>query len=150
MGFLEDELGVDGVAPGASDVDDAYDARFFLSALLIYVARGDGNISGMESNKMIELLTSHLDIRSAEAMESLSGAVNKLSDEKDIAQTLRRTAERMTADQKHGALRMMFEVAGVDDVQDVGEVEAINLAARIMGLPQGAVNEAWRVYSGEA
>ena len=40
------------------------DHRFLLAVLLVSVARGDGSISEVESEKLIQLLSSRLQIRS--------------------------------------------------------------------------------------
>jgi uncharacterized tellurite resistance protein B-like protein len=131
---------------GAGEQARTYDARFLLASLLVYVAKGDGSISSIESQKMIELLASRLNIRSAEAMESLSSAVMTLADDHDIAQTLRKVSEGLSKGEKLEVFTMMLDVAAVDGKQDPGEIEAINVAARILGMPRAEVHTAYRSY----
>ena len=53
---------------GAGKRAEVYDARFLISTLLVYVAKGDGNISDLESDTMIDLLSSTFDTRNSEAL----------------------------------------------------------------------------------
>ena len=44
---------------GEHEQAESYDARFLISALMVYVAKGDGSISNEESAKMRILLNRH-------------------------------------------------------------------------------------------
>ena len=76
------------------------DTHFLLAALLLLVAKGDGNISDLESQKMIELLTSRFDMRNSEALASLSSALMTLGNDKGIAQSLRKTGKNLSTAEK--------------------------------------------------
>jgi uncharacterized tellurite resistance protein B-like protein len=123
---------------------DARDQRFLVASLLIFVAKGDGNISSSESGRMLDLLTSHLKLTNAEALDSLTLVVNALQDDADIARKLRALAGRLSTRQKLELLAMMLDVAAVDDVRDDGETEAMNMASRVLELPQDAIRDTFR------
>lgn len=121
------------------DTPASYDARFLISTLLVYVAKGDGDISELESNKMIDMLSSKLNIRSGEALEQLSAAIMALSNDEDLVATLRGVSEGLSETEKDEVLQMMFELMAVDSYMDPGERDSILLAGQILGLSQDAV-----------
>ncbi|MEM9256888.1 MAG: TerB family tellurite resistance protein [Pseudomonadota bacterium] len=140
---LEDELYRD---ERGLRVTDEFSATELLAALLLYVAKGDGSISAIESDKMIDLLSSHLGLRSAQALETLSKMVIALQEDPDIARTLRQVGEQLEPAEKRQVITMMLEVAAADHVQDPGELEAINMAARILNMSKAAVHDAYQLY----
>ncbi|GEM_PF-895138 len=113
---------------------EIYDARYLISTLLVYVAKSDGCISELESNRMIELLSTQLQIPGREALQRLTTAVMELSDDKDIATRLQHIATGLSDEQKFEVLWMMMDVMAVDEDQQSGELGAITLAGQIMGL----------------
>jgi uncharacterized tellurite resistance protein B-like protein len=129
---------------GAQDKPESYDARFLISTLLVYVAKGDGSISNLESNKMIELLSSKMDIRSAEALDHLSSAILALSNDEDIGKTLQEISHGLSAAEKGEVFAMMLEVMGVDEDLDPGELRAIALAGQILGLSKDTIHSELR------
>ena len=42
--------------------------RYLVAALLVYVAKGDGNISSEETAEMLELMNEHFGIPSSESL----------------------------------------------------------------------------------
>ena len=61
-----------------------YDAKFLISILLVYVAKGDGEIDSSETDRMIDILTKRFDSSGAEAMRLLSNAVRTFTDGGDL------------------------------------------------------------------
>jgi uncharacterized tellurite resistance protein B-like protein len=146
--IIASHLGLDTAqfAGGTDNHFERYDSRFLLSALLVFVAKGDGNISSLESQKLIELLCSKFGIRSAEALEDLSYAVMALADDAGIPRKLRKISQSLSIDEKIDVFTMMLEVAAVDGKQEAGEIRAINVAAQIMDMPQAAIHTAFEAY----
>ena len=132
---------------GAGEQSESYDARSLISTLLIFVAKGDGCISNLESEKMIELLSSKFSTRSSEALERLSSAIMELANDVDIAQRLRKIGQGLSTDEKHEVFTMMLEVAGVDENLDPGEIEAIQFAGQILGMSQDSIHSKLRSFS---
>lgn len=129
---------------GAQDNAESYDARFLISTLLVYVAKGDGAISDQESNAMLELLSSKMNIRSAQALEYLSRAIMALSNDVDIVRTLRRISEGLSAAERDEVFTMLLDVMTVDHDRDPGEVNAITMAGEILGFSQDAIHSRLR------
>ena len=69
------------------------DATFLISTLLVFVAKGDGAISELETDKMLDILSSHSETGSATALQHLSSAVMTLANDKDIALKLRKIGQ---------------------------------------------------------
>jgi len=134
--------------PVSDEQTDAQDKRFLVSALLVFVAKGDGNISDIESGRMIDLLADRLQLSNAEALESLSTVLNAMQDEDDIARRLRAIGTRLTDRQKRELFTMMLDVAAVDEVRDEGETQAINMGSRILGMSEDLIREACRDFFG--
>ena len=132
---------------GTHEQAESYDARFLISTLLVYIAKGDGNISSLESDKMIELLSSKFDTRSSEALERITSAIMALANDVDIAKTLRNISRGLSTVEKQEIFTMMLEVAVVDDILDPGEVETIKFAGQILGLSQNTIHSELRSIS---
>lgn len=131
------------------ELADEGNRRFLTAALLLFVAKGDGNISDVESGRMIDLISSRLKISNAEALACLTEVLNALQDDADIARTLRTLALRLPRAHKREILCMMLDVAAVDEVYHEGEKEAINMASRILDMSDEAIRAACRDFYAE-
>jgi uncharacterized tellurite resistance protein B-like protein len=129
---------------GADGKAESYDARFLISTLLVFVAKGDGDISELESNKMIDLLSSKMAIRSAEALGYLSSAIMSLSNDEDIVKTLQEIGHGLSAAEKDEVFMMMLDVMVVDEKPEPGEIAAITLAGQILGLSEDVIHSRLR------
>lgn len=119
---------------------EVYDARYLIATLLVQVAKGDGNISPVESDKMLDLLSSTLDSRGAEALESLSRAIMALANDRDIVARLQSIGKSLSGQEKDDVFTMVVEVAAADQDIDPGEIRAINLAGQILGMAQDEIH----------
>jgi uncharacterized tellurite resistance protein B-like protein len=129
---------------GAHDKAESYDARFLISTLLVFVAKGDGDISELESNKMIDLLSSKMAIRSAESLGYLSSAIMSLSNDKDIVKTLQQISQGLSAVEKDEVFTMMLDVMAVDEKPEPGEIAAITVAGQILGFSEDVIHSRLR------
>lgn len=59
-------------------------AKYLISVLLVYVAKGGGHIGSSEVNRMIEIVPRRFDSSGAEAMGLLSDAVRTFIDRGDL------------------------------------------------------------------
>ena len=132
---------------GAGEQAEVYDARFLISTLLVYVAKGDGNISDLESDTMIDMLSSKFNTRNSEALARLSSAILALVNDADVVQKLQKISRGLSAAEKDEVFAMLLEVALADEDLDSGEIKAIQLAGQILGLSQDAVHSALRSSS---
>ena len=67
---MEDKIVDDGTdtPPGNADASEPYDTQFLAATLLVFVAKGDGTISNMETNKMLSLVGDYFRIPSAASL----------------------------------------------------------------------------------
>jgi uncharacterized tellurite resistance protein B-like protein len=122
------------------------ESHFLLAALLLLVAKGDGAISSLESQKVIELLSSHFGIRNSEALASLSSALTALANDKGIAESLRTTSRDLPFAEKQAMFTLLLQLAAVDGEQDSAEIQSINVAAEILEMSKGDVRAAYAAY----
>jgi uncharacterized tellurite resistance protein B-like protein len=125
---------------GAQDDAEIYDARFLLSTLLVYVAKSDGSISALESNRMVDLLSAQLRISTPEALERLTAAIMALADDREIAATLQRISRDLSVTERQEIFAMMLDVMAVDDTLDPGEIKAATLAGQILGYSPDTIH----------
>lgn len=129
---------------GTNEKAESYDARFLISILLVFVAKGDGEISELESNKMIDLLSSKMAIRSADSLGYLSSAIMSLSNDKDIVKTLQQISHGLSAAEKDDVFTMMLDVMAVDAKLETGEIAAITMAGQILGFSEDVIHSRLR------
>ena len=123
----------------AGEEGTSIDGRFLMSLLLITVAKGDGSISTVETDKMIALLSSRYDDQSPAVLEGLSRAINLLANDSDLALTLRKVSAGLSAGEKLEVFDLTLEVAAADGHLDGGEVKALDLVGQILGLTQDEI-----------
>ena len=132
---------------GDKEGAETYDARFLIATLLVHVAKGDGEISAIESDRMIDLLADKFAIRGPEALERLSAAIMALANDPDILRKMHSAGAGLSAEQKHEVLAMMLDVMAADNNLHSGEVEAVDMAGQVLGLSRDVVYSALRSRS---
>ena len=68
-----------------------------MSALLVFVAKGDGEITSEETAEMLRLVSDHFDLQSSQSLELLTQAMTDIAENPDFENLLREsggTAER--------------------------------------------------------
>ena len=150
MTYPTDDSRFEGAAPvSAKGGAESYDARSLISTLLVYVAKSDGEISEQESNRMIDLLCTQMDIPRPEALERLRDAIMVLSDDENIMTRLQDVARGLSDEQKFEILWMMLDIMSVDNVMQRSESEAVAFAGQILGLPLDTIHAQLRAISAD-
>ncbi len=126
---------------------ESIDARFLLSTLMVYVAKGDGNISGLETDRMIELLSSRYGHQGSRVLEQLTSSVRALADQADLVPSLQHVASGLSAEEKNEIFTMAVGVAIADEELSPGEERAINFVGQILGLSQNTIHSKIRKIS---
>ncbi|MCB1705554.1 MAG: TerB family tellurite resistance protein [Halioglobus sp.] len=149
MEYCEDDARFDGtnLVVGLPREGETYDARYLISTLLVYVAKSDGEISEQESSRMIDLLSTQLEIPGPEALERLRTAIMALSDDRDIVTRLQAIAHGLCDEQKFEILWMMLDVMVVDKKLQRSEIDAITLAGQVLGLPLDTIHAQLRAIT---
>ncbi len=128
---------------------ETYDSQFLVAALLVFVAKGDGNISDSESQKMLQLIEEHFHLHSAESLELLSRAITDLAENPDLSSLLRELSNVLTPEEKEDIAVMLLKVIAADGRRDVDEMEMMNIAAEIIGISSESRHSAFERYFAE-
>ena len=126
------------------------DARSLISTLLVYVAKSDGHLSSLETDRMIGILAAKYGDHGAAIMEQLSASIMALANDRDIARTLHEVASGLSDEERRDIFSLVLELAMVDDHLDSGEANAIKFAGQILGLSQNEIYSGLRTVRAES
>ncbi len=125
---------------------ETYDSQFLVAALLVCVAKGDGNISEQEADKMLQLVEEHFHLHSAESLALLTRAMADLAENPDLNSLLRELAHVLSAEEKEDIAVMLLKVAAADGRTSVDEMEMLNVAGEIIDIAPEARHRAFERY----
>ncbi len=121
---------------------EVYDAQFLVAALLVSIANSDGEISAIETEKMLQLVGEHFELRSSESLELLTGAMEKLAENPDLTGILQELASVLTSVDKEDVALMMYKVVAADGREGTEEMDTLAAAAELIGIPPGSLQTA--------
>ncbi len=125
---------------------ETYDSQFLVAALLVFVAKGDGNISEMETEKMLQLVEEHFHLHSGDSLALLSRAMADLAENPDLNSLLRELSHVLSPEEKEDIAIMLLKVVAADGHRDVDEMEMLNIAAEIIEISPEARHSAFERY----
>ncbi len=128
---------------------ETYDSQFLVAALLVFVAKGDGNISEKETEKMLQLVEEHFHMHSGESLALLTRAMADLADNPDLNSLLRELSHMLTPEEKEDIAVMLLKVVAADGHRDVEEMEMVNIAAEIIEISAESRHNAFERYFAE-
>lgn len=131
------------------DGTETYDAQFLVAALLIYVARGSGEIKPEESTKMIDLIEVHFKLQGAESLELLTRAMSELSEKPELGKILTELGPTLSDKDKEDIAVMALKVVAADGRREVAEMEKFNQAVEAIGISPEIVHRAFDRYFAE-
>ncbi len=117
---------------------EVYDAQFLAAALLVSIANSDGEISAIETEKMLQLVGEHFELRSSESLELLTSAMEKLAENPDLTGILQELASVLTSVDKEDIALMMYKVIAADGREVVEEMQTLAAAAELIGISPGS------------
>jgi uncharacterized tellurite resistance protein B-like protein len=129
--FEDDEMIIE-----TQNATEVYDAKYLTAVLLVFVAKGDGNISAGETKQMLDLIGDYFDLPSASSLELLTRAI---ADIKDLSVIL------SLAEKEEIAL-MMLKVVAADGRKDAEEMDKLSTAAQIIDIPADVMHRAYDRY----
>lgn len=125
---------------------EVYDAKYLVAALLVFVAKGDGQISQEETAQMLTLVGSHYNLPSADSLELLRRAIFDIADNPDLAGLLKQLSSILSEQEKEDIALMMLKVVAVDGRRDADELERVKIAAEITNISQEVMHRAYDRY----
>ncbi len=128
---------------------ETYDSQFLVAALLVFVAKGDGNISEDEVKKMLQLVSEHFHLESGESLALLNRAMGDLADNPDLVGLLKELSKVLSPTEKEDIAVMLLKVIAADGIRNVDEMEMMNVAAEIIDISAETRHSAFDRYFAE-
>ena len=144
--IVEPRIDGDQLIIETSSETEVYDSRFLVASLLVWVAKGDGRISESETEKMLQLVGDHFQLRSAESLEVLTQAIAKLAENPDLSSILRGLSSVISSDDKEDIVVMMLKVIAADGRRDAEEMDSLSEAADILEVSPESMHRAFDRY----
>jgi len=124
---------------GSEEDTTTYDARFLISILLVYVAKGDGEIAASETDRMIDIISRRFDTSGAEAMGLLTDAVRTFTKGDNLVDKLRDISRGLNEAECHDIFGMLLEVVTADGTLADGEIRTVELAGEVLGISRDTI-----------
>ena len=131
------------------DQKEEYDAEFLVAALLVSIANSDGEISAIETQKMLQLVGDHFELKSSESLEILTTAMEDLAEKPDLNNILKELATVLTSADKEDVAVMMFKVVAADGMEAAEEMRAVASAANLIGISSELLQKARQRFFAE-
>ncbi len=128
------------------DTTESYDAKYLVSALLVFVAKGDGTITRQETEEMLNLVNDHFGLQSSQSLELITNAMEDIADNPDFESLLRELSNLLNLWEKEEVALMMLKVAAADGRKDAEEMEKLRTAADIIEIPAETMHRAYDRY----
>jgi uncharacterized tellurite resistance protein B-like protein len=127
----------------------SYDSQFLVAALLVFVARGSGQIEPEETAKMLELIEDHFHLHGAESLELITTAMSEMADKPTLATLLADLGQTLSEGDKEDIALMGLKVVAADGKRQVAEMEQFNKAMEAIGIAPEVVHRAFDRYFAE-
>lgn len=125
---------------------EVYDAKYLVSALMVFVAKGDGEITSEETAEMLRLVSDHFDLQSSQSLELLTKAMADIAENPDFENLLKELAVLLSEVEKEDVCLMMLKVVAADGRREVEELEKFQRAATIIGISAEMLHRAYDRY----
>jgi uncharacterized tellurite resistance protein B-like protein len=132
-----------------ADGNEEYDSQFLVAALLVYVARGSGQIEPEESAKMIELIEEHFHLQGAETLELVTRAMSEMAERPELATLLVQLAKTLSDADKEEIALMALKVVAADGHRHFAEMEQFSRAMQAAEISPEIVHRAFDRYFAE-
>ena len=139
--FEDDEMIIE-----TQNATEVYDAKYLVAVLLVYVAKGDGNISESETKQMLDLLGDYFDLPSARSLELLTRAMTDIAENPDLENLLKDLSVILSLAEKEEIALMMLKVVAADGRKDAEEMDKLSTAAQIIDIPADVMHRAYDRY----
>ncbi len=126
-----------------------YGSKFVVAGLLVFVARGSGQIEPEESAKIIALIQDYFHLQSAESLELITTVMAELADNPGIVEPLLELAAALSDGDKEDIALMGLKVVAADGRRDFAEMEQFNRAMEAIGIAPDIVHRAFDRYFAE-
>ena len=124
----------------------SYDTKYLVAALLVLVAKGDGEISGSESDQMMALMEEHFGIPGAESLGLLRQAIDDIAEYEDMDGRLAGLGAPLADGEKEDIAVMLLKIVAADGQKDVDEMAKLRNAGELIGISDEVMHRAFDRY----
>ena len=128
---------------------EEYDSQFLVAALLVYVARGSGQIEPEEAAKMIDLIEEHFQLQGAGSLELITSAMTEMLERPQLASVLIDLAPTLSDSDKEKIALMALKVVAADGHRHFAEMEQFNRAMEAIQVSPEIIHKAFDQYFAE-
>jgi len=132
-----------------SEGTTTYDSKFLVAGLLVFVARGSGQIEPEESARMIALIGDFFGMQGSESLELITTAMSELADKPSLAPLLIELGQTLSDGDKEDIALMALKVVAADGERHFEEMEQFNKATTAIGIAPEIVHRAFDRYFAE-
>lgn len=132
-----------------ADGIEEYDSQFLVAALLVYIARGSGQIEPEESAKMIDLIEEKYKMQGSESLELITYAMAEMADKPELGALLADLGKALSDTDKEDIALMSLKVVAADGRRHYAEMEQFNRAMEAIGISAEIVHRAFDQYFAE-
>ena len=120
-------------APEPAPLQDA-DARLALTALLVRIARADGDYASDEVEKIDRIIAARYDLSPIEANALRKDAEVLESEAPDTVRFTRAIKDAVSHDDRIGVIEALWQVVLADGERDAEEDALVRLASNLLGI----------------
>ena len=131
-----------------SEGTKSYDTKSVVAGLLVFVARGSGQIEE-ESAKIVALIQDYFCMQGSEALELITTVMSDLADNPALAEPLVDLGVSLSDGDKEDIALMGLKVIAADGHRDAAEMEQFNFAMGALGISPEVVHRAFSRYFAE-
>ena len=132
-----------------ADGTEEYDSQFLVAALLVFVARGSGQIEPEESAIMIELIEEHFHLQGPESLGLITTAMSEIADKPQLGELLTSLAPTLSETEKETIALMALKVVAADGHRHFAEMEQFDRAMQALEISPETVHRAFDQYFAE-
>lgn len=125
---------------------ESYDAQFLVAALLVFVARGSGQIEPEESAEIIDLIESRFHLEGPDSLALITRAMNEMREKPGLAALLVDLGAALPDRDKEDIALMGLKVVAADGRRNPDEMEQFNRAMTAIGISPEIVHRAFDRY----
>ena len=132
-----------------SEGTKTYDSKFLVAGLLVFCARGSGQIEPEESAKIIALIQDYFHLQGAESLELITTAMSELADNPGLVEPLIELGAALSDGDKEDIALMGLKVVAADGRRHYSELEQFNRAMEAIRIAPEIVHRAFDRYFAE-
>ena len=132
-----------------ADGVEEYDSQFLVAAILMYIARGSGQIEPEESAKIIEMMVEKFEISNSYALELVTRAMTVRAQQPELRPLLIDLARTLPDSEKEDIALMALKVVAADGHRHFEEMEQFSSAVELVGISAEIVHLAFDRYFAE-